>query len=231
MSNIFSTLKWVILICFGFLLGSIALPFMAEAVGYYAFSPGWEVAKELVEKDKDVGGCRKIVDVIWWDIIVPEPPVQEQRALCVLDYARLKSDPSACESLLPSRYGWKCVGESGQKFFSGRLCTTSGSFENPELYCTRESEGELMIQNPQIADCSLYARKDIREWCYDSRTQKKEGVHDCAKITREVVRDHCEFMYASREKDPELCDVIADENRRSYCETFVDFLIKYPPQV
>ena len=103
----------------------------------------------------------------------------------------------------------------------------SGALDHPIVYCNRESEGELTIDRPQLEDCEQYKRTDLREWCYDARTELIDGVHECQKITRDVVRDHCEYSYALKTRDPSSCSAVQDDKRRAFCTQNVALSVKY----
>ncbi len=184
---------------------------------------GTDIAEEIIANKRSPAECSHVLD---FDPF-PSPSADEQSRLCVYIYAKLTQDPSACELLMPSDYGWSCLGAVEEKLFSGRLCTRSGALDHPVVYCNRESEGELTIDRPQIKDCSQYKRKDLREWCYDARTEVLDGAHDCQRITRDVVRDFCEYNYALKMRNPSLCSAVKDGKRRDFCTTYVSLSVKY----
>ncbi|PIR48151.1 hypothetical protein COU80_06010 [Candidatus Peregrinibacteria bacterium CG10_big_fil_rev_8_21_14_0_10_55_24] len=192
-----------------------------SALGYYVNDTGEEVARIAAEKH-DVSICRKMRQT--WFVIGPQ--AGEQRALCIYTYAKLTSDPSACELLMPSAYGWSCLGELSGTVFEGKPCNYSSVRD--EVYCNRNfSEGELTIEQPQIEDCNLYSRTDLREWCHFERTKRREGVHECNAINHPMVLDYCEYNYAIKMRDPSLCAAVKDEERRSFCTTYVSLSVKY----
>src|SRR3989339_1371208 len=90
------------------LILSIIWPFFLELIGFHTLYPGWEVAEQLIEKGKSVEGCRKIVRGFWWDVL--SPPTREQRSLCIYTYAAQTKNPSVCGLLMPSMYGFSCIG-------------------------------------------------------------------------------------------------------------------------
>ena len=186
-----------------------------------------KAARWIIEGHRDPKLCLKLQPGLPDFIPIDRPTTGELRRLCVYKVAKFSQDPSACELLLPSDYGWSCLGAVEEKLFSGRLCTRSGALDHPVVYCNRESEGELTIDRPQIEDCSQYKRKDLREWCYDARTELLDGAHDCQNITRDVVRDFCEYNYAIKMKDPLLCSSVKDGKRREFCMTYVSLSVKY----
>ncbi|MBU0766191.1 hypothetical protein KKF55_00160 [Patescibacteria group bacterium] len=194
-------------------------------IGYHPDAIGKELAQKLVQNGDDVKECMQIIHPLPHLL---SPSDGEQRSNCVYEYASLTKDPTACELLLPSDYGWSCLGTISGKLFAGRLCTRSGALDHIKVYCNRDSEGELTIDRPQIEDCSQYQREDLQEWCYGARTELLNGVHDCSHIKRDVVYDYCEYSYALKERNPQFCSSIKDKPRREFCEFRVDMMLKYP---
>ncbi|MBU0766968.1 hypothetical protein KKF55_04280 [Patescibacteria group bacterium] len=209
---------------FTFLL-IVVVGFVVMHLLYYEHARSPEVlAEKLITEDRDAEDCFlfRTFD------IGPRPTTYEMQMRCVYVYAKLTKNPTACELLLPSDYGWSCLGVISGKLFAGRLCTRSGSLEHIKVYCNRESEGELSIDRPQIDNCLLYERKDLREWCYDARTELLDNTYNCQQITQDAVRDHCEYSYALKLRDPQFCFSIKDKPRREFCEFRVDMMLKYP---
>lgn len=198
-----------------------AYVFGLSAWGYYVNKPGREVAK-IAAENRDVSVCRKMRQT--WFVIGPQ--AGEQMALCFFDYARLTEDPSACDLLMPSRYGWSCLGAVEEKLFLGDPCYYSSIRD--DVYCNKTySEGELTIEHPQMKDCGLYARKDLREWCHFERTARLDGVHECDVISHPVVHDNCEYNYAIKMRTPLLCTGVRDGRRRDFCTRYVSLSVKY----
>ncbi|HLC66945.1 MAG TPA: hypothetical protein VJK52_04870 [Candidatus Nanoarchaeia archaeon] len=203
----------------------VLLVFLERVFGYFPGNPGWEVAEIAVSKGKGVEECKQILGVPW---IGMGPSTSEQRRDCILEYAKLSKDPFVCELLMPSEYGFSCLGEVEGKLFAGEPCYYSAV--RKDVYCnSKYSEGELTIDNPQIEKCSNYQRKDLQEWCYLERTKRLNGIRDCDSIEKySVLKDDCEFFNALKEKDSKLCASIQDSKRRNYCVLRVDVAIKYP---
>ncbi len=196
-----------------------------HALGYRVVSGMTDAGKRAEELVINGG---KATDCLKLKTFFPTyPPLGMIQSGCIEDYAKLSQDPTACELLLPSEYGWGCFGGISNKIFADRLCTGSGPDGLSKVYCNQDSEGVLSIENPQIEDCAAYQRTDLREWCLDAQTTHTEGVYACEEITRAVVKDHCEFNYAVKNLDSALCNNVQDIERRNYCLFYVQMAIKY----
>jgi len=202
-----------------FLVMSFAPPFLLGMAGFYTTHPGWEVAEILVEKNKDVRGCNKIIRAFWWDVL--SPPTAEQRALCVHSYARLTQNPSACELLLPGQYGWSCLGAVKSELGKGWGCGSTS--EN--INCGGHN---IYAKNLGISNCDIYKEQILKNWCYEERSATLPGINDCEKISAEPPgwREECQGRYAFKQKDAALCSPISDEKRREVCE----MEIRYAPK-
>jgi len=183
---------------------------------------GTDIAEEILANKRSPTECSHVLD---FDPF-PSPSADEQSRLCVYMYAKLTQDPSACELLLPSEYGWSCLGEISGAVFEGKPCRFSSVRD--DVYCNKNfSEGELTIEHPQIENCLLYKRKDLQEWCHFERTAKLKETHECSVISHLIVRDYCEYNYAIKMRDPHLCSAVKDEKRRDFCTTYVSLSVKY----
>ena len=202
----------------------IAIYAAQRALGYFPGGHFPTIAQYAAEQG-DVRLCRRIIGLPW--PTVGGPSTADARLSCIHDYASLTKDPSVCELLMPTDYGFSCLGAVSGKLFAGQHCTRSGSLDHVVVYCNRESEGEVTIDRPQIDDCSLYERRDLREWCYNTRTELKEDAHECKRISHPIMYDECEYNYALKQRDPSLCSPIKDEKRRDFCTLYVELSVKY----
>ena len=215
-----------------FVKGSFLLILLASFAGYIWISVfgwhrpyinwmPWELADYLVKHQRSYRECD---DLIWFEIM--SPTEADQRAGCIYEYAKLTQDPSACELLLPSDYGWSCLGEISGAVFEGKPCRYSSVSD--DVYCNKSfSEGELTIEHPQMENCSLYKRNDLREWCYFERTAQLKETHECNAISHPIVHDYCEYNYAIKMRDPLLCSAVKDKKRQDFCTTYVSLSVKY----
>ena len=204
----------------GILVAAVAwVPLFGPHRPYVNWAP-WDLAEYLAERKRPAREC---LDLIWFEIL--SPTAAEQRQLCIYTYASLTKDPTACELLLPSDYGWSCFGGISGPLFSGRPCIL---FDDGELYCNEIfGEGELRMQNPNFTNCGTYGRTDVKDACHLERTANLPSIHECNLISNVVMYDRCEFEYSIKEKSPSLCEVIKNDNRRSYCQFYVQMVVKY----
>ena len=193
-----------------------------QMMGYPVDIPPSDLAEAIAAEGGDPLLCRRLQQTV----PTMGPSLTEKRMLCFYLLAQRLKDPSVCELLMPSEYGWSCLGEVHQKIFKEIPCWYSTV--NDRTFCNEfYSEGELTIEHPQMKDCSVYLRKDLREWCHYERTTRMKGVHDCDQITHPVVYDNCGYSYALKERDPALCAPIKDEKRRDFCTLYVELSVKY----
>src|SRR3989338_2915501 len=205
MRNIFLTKK-----------GSLVLLFILIFVAIYPKAFGWhrpyvnwlpwDLAEYLVEKDRLASEC---FDLIWFQIL--SPTQAEQRALCVYEYAKLKQDPSACELLMPSSYGWSCLGaaeELNQRwcwFDFGKKPALVGRGEISVTIPECESDSQSMLDN-RCCELALTLYVDRGMNC-DAFAQEPQQLHD-----------QCLALLANREKDIHFCSSIASKNFKTACE-------------
>jgi hypothetical protein len=198
--------------------------------GMYAVAMGLEfagtpeaLAEKLVEQNRPAEDCFlfRTFD------LGPRPTTYEMQMRCVYVYAKMKSDPTACEELMPSDYGLSCLANVGGTLFQGQPCHLKRSLT--EIYCTENSpEGIFEMDNFSMNNCEIYSRNDVRELCWKTRTWRVPEVNDCSKINNELVKDECEEGFAFKQKDATLCSYIEDGKRREYCEIRVNTWLNFP---
>ncbi|MDD5623849.1 MAG: hypothetical protein PHI23_04025 [Candidatus Peribacteraceae bacterium] len=195
------------------------LPLVLGVLGFYVDEPGWYVAKIVVQKSKPVSVCQKIISTPW---NVLSPPTADQRALCIFDYARLTQDPSACELLMPSEYGWSCLGAVKSELGKGWGCGSTAENINCGAH-------DIYAKNLGISDCNIYKERVLQNWCYEERSAVLPGIDDCQKIPVEFPdwREECRGRYAFKQKDATPCKTITNEKRRAICEMEIDAWQKY----
>src|SRR3989338_9229134 len=155
-----------------------------QMMGYPVDIPPSDLAETIAAEGGDPLLCRRLQQTV----PTMGPSLTEKRMLCFYLLAQKLKDPNVCELLMPSEYGWSCLGEVHQKIFKEIPCWYSTV--NDRTFCNEfYSEGELTIEHPQMKDCSVYLRKDLREWCHYERTTRMKGVHACDQITHPVVYD------------------------------------------
>ena len=200
-----------------------AAGFVGIHLFYYEHARSPEIlAEKLIEEGRGAEDCFlfRTFD------IGPRPTTYEMQMRCVYTYAKLTQDPTACELLLPSDYGWSCLGAVEEKLFLGDPCYYSSTKDS--LYCNKDfSEGELTIEHPQMEDCSAYLRKDLQEWCHFERTLRMEDIYECDVISHRVVYDNCQYNYAFKNRDAKSCSQIKDTQRKEFCEFRIGMMLKY----
>ncbi|MCF7845105.1 MAG: hypothetical protein K9M03_04750 [Kiritimatiellales bacterium] len=208
---------WGCATIFALFAASIALPFLMQAVGYYTLEPGWKVAQQLVEDGKDVHECKKIVRAFWFDL---SPPTSQQRSMCIREYAELTQDPTACELLMPSDYGWSCLGAARE---NGEICSINyardvswwekSPFDQPSKATMNECK-KGMTETVKGEKC-----------CYILQLTSEPSIDDCSRFkSDEPFLDLCLSQLAMKKKDGRICEGITDDNARTICEIKIKYL-------
>ena len=185
-----------------------------QLMGYPVDIPPSELADEIAAENGDPLRCRRLKQTV----PTMGPSLAEKRMLCFFLLAQKKKDPSICELLLPSEYGWDCLGTVASLIYTGYGCS---SYASGEIYCSSGVRG----RNTGIDDCGKYKEADLKYWCYVERTRTLEGVFDCDKIPADppILRDECQRWYAYKLKDASLCSSIRDGKLRKVCELKVKY--------
>lgn len=207
-----SIFKWIVIVVFTFfLLIVFGIPLMLTLVGYRVNANSSEVAKQAAAIGK-VELCRSIINYGFLN-----PQSGESRSHCVKTYASLTHDPSACELLMPSNYGWSCLGGVKSKLYEGYGCGSTDELIN----CS----GDIHIPNQGIQNCLQYKDQVVRDWCHIERTGSLPDVHECDLVSAEPVhaRDECQHHYAYKLRDAGQCASIQNEQRRVLCEMEVKY--------
>ena len=119
-----------------------------------------------------------------------------------------------CEAMLPSDYGWSCIGTVTSRLYK----YPCSYYSSGHIYCNETySSRERTIEPAQIEDCSLYEDQEVRGTCHWARTREK-GVYECSQIENEMLHDRCQFDFASMQKDSSVCVTISDTKKREHCE-------------
>ncbi|MBU1956904.1 hypothetical protein KJ680_00700 [bacterium] len=107
-------MKWLLILTGLIVLLLILVPLFMILVGYKVNNDSGEVA-EIAAREGNIELCDKIINYGIFG-----PPSDESRMHCVYRYASLTKDPSACDLLMPSSYGWSCLGAARKK---GEICS------------------------------------------------------------------------------------------------------------
>jgi len=186
------------------LLFSVAVvlltPLFLSLSGYRVNADSGKVAILAAEK-KDVSLCKSILN---YGLLVPQ--TGESRAHCVYRYAKITKDPSACELLMPSEYGWSCVGAATDK----EPCLFDFK-EPPEV----RGNG-IIVPMSQCLDGNAIVRNNT--CCGIARIAFLGEKEDCSSLvaTRDFV-DQCHHEVALKRKESAFCDAIQNDNIKSAC--------------
>ncbi|MBU0458066.1 hypothetical protein KJ652_06555 [Patescibacteria group bacterium] len=186
-------------------IGSIVLialmAYLGAHIFYYEHSKSpEELAEKLIENNRSAGDCFlfRTFD------IGPRPTTYEMQMRCVREYASLTKDPTACELLLPSSYGWSCLGVATDH----RACV---------MLMSGEVRGNGM--NAQWKEC-VTGSEEIKSnaCCKVALAAKVENINDCNSLDSQPrFYDECQYRVALKNRDSKYCETINSENLKSAC--------------
>ncbi len=163
---------------------------------------GVDVAKIAIAKNLGPSECFRIVRFDPFD----SPSTSTQENLCIYTYAELTKDPSACELLMPSRYGLDCVG-------------VAMDFRRPcALGNDRSVSGNGIDATLQECVTGPDSLKN-NSCCLVSKARFITTFNDCSGVTgSQDMKDECQYNLAFKNHDSSYCASIAHENLRAACE-------------
>ncbi len=171
------------------------------------------VAKKLVDEKRDASDCFKTYQIGW-----SYPPIEESRFACVREYAKLTKNPSACELLMPSDYGWDCLGAAEEP--NSRQCWFDfGS--SP----TQVGSGDTYVTFPECAHSPKKMEGnrccELADILYIKKQESCKPLQD-----HQILYDQCQELLARRELAIDMCSSIYSPHVRSSCEVSVRALLK-----
>lgn len=166
-----------------------------------------DLAEYLVQKNRSPEEC---FNLVWFDIGMQ---AGEAQAECIYRYAELTKDPSACELLMPSSYGWDCLGAAEES--NARMCWFDFSKER------YSNSKPVMPECGGKNDSSSHRCCEMGKFLYVEKASNCDEFNDSATL-----HDQCLELMAKRDKNLVLCSQIEDENVRSGCEVAVRALQK-----
>lgn len=211
--------RWLLIIAspiilpLGYALGAYVI---LSLIGYHPNAIGWQLAEELAQTNGDPRECLQIIHPLPHFL---SPSGGEQRANCIYEYAKLIKDPSACELLMPSRYGLSCVG-AAMNFERPCALGNDRSVSGNGIDATLEEcvSGPANIRNnacciaakarfiTSFNDCSsISGSQDILDECHYNVAFKNHETLSCASIIHENLRAACEVQTKALAKDPSIC--------------------------
>ena len=210
---------WIII---GIITAPITIPLAYSLIAYMVllvlgFHPGaigTELAEKLVKKDGNPKECLQIIHPIPH---IFSPTAGEQRSNCVYEYAKLSKDPTACELLLPSRYGWSCLGASEEP--NQRWCWFDFGPNPPQV--GRRNVHASFEQCHNIDELQQSRCCELADVLYVNRTIS------CKQFGNAPIelQNQCLELLARRDRNITLCEQITSDNLRASCEVAVKALL------
>lgn len=177
-------------------------------IGYHPDAIGIELAPLLVERGKGVEECTQIIHPIPHPF---SPSAREQQASCIHRYASLKKDPSACNLLMPSDYGWSCLGAAEEP--NQRWCWFDFG-KDPAIV----GRGAISIAMTECKN-NPYSMRDNR--CCELATALYINHEQHCKAFEQgpqQLHDQCLELLANRERNMNYCSFITSANVKAACE-------------
>lgn len=204
--SVLAAIKWATVVIVGTAAIILLIPLGMMLVGYRVNADSGEVAL-LAAKKGDVEICGSIMNYGLFG-----PPSGESRAHCVYRFAKLTQDPSACELLMPSEYGFSCIGAAGN---GKRLCTVDfgrivewGSY----LDGTRQ---KATLKNCVSGNVPLGLGQQC---CIISKVANLRGFDDCSALSgNTALHDECLSQLALKTGNAEICGPITETGSRIAC--------------
>ena len=180
-----------------------------QMMGYPVDIPPSDLAEAIAAEGGDPLLCRRLQQTV----PTMGPSLTEKRMLCFYLLAQRLKDPSVCELLMPSEYGWSCLGVAREK---GEICSINygkdvswwieSPYDDPQKATFEECKhGQEKTQKGK--DC-----------CHILLLSSEPGINDCSRFEGDTpYMDLCLSQLAMKQKEQNLCAGITDGNARSIC--------------
>jgi hypothetical protein len=182
----------------------IRLSFLLLA-GYDVDKDPKDLAREIFEGGGSVARCMHLQ----WSLPGMGPTLEQQRHRCVLEYADMAKDPSACELLMPSSYGLNCVG-------------AAEDFEP----CVMLADGKETVKGEGIEttfhECETGHNEIRNHVCCKMAKLLFTENRNCEIFPAGPLKDQCNHIVAVRTNDLNLCAAIQNSRNRKGCEIIVN---------
>lgn len=191
--SILTMLKWAAILLGTIVATVLLIPLGMILLGYRVNVDSGAVA-ELAAKKGNVELCRSIINYGFFG-----PTSGESRAHCVYRYAKLTSDPSACELLMPSEYGLACISNLWPEV-SGHVACGWNHVDTSLFECRNDSG---LLQQGRNCEDFVDNQKQFSA-CLSYMAERAKEFDLCAKIPDLTIRSFCKTKMGAWEKYPSL---------------------------
>lgn len=177
-----------------------------------------KTAQWIIDGNRDPAYCLRLLPGLPDFIPVSRPTTEELRASCVFSVAGLSHNPSACELLMPSEYGWSCLGIA-QK--TGDPCSI-----NYGRYVSWAEKPYEDIRKATMEECQKGKTQTEKgqKCCHILLLSSEKGVDDCTRFKGDnLYWDLCLMQLAMKLGQRSICEEITDGNKKSICEIQVKY--------
>ena len=195
-------IKWGLILLVSFIGIFFLIPLVMMMLGY-RINGGITSTAEEAAKKQNVLICNTIFN---YGILPLGPTTRASRRSCIHTYASITHDPSVCELLMPSSYGWDCVGAA-----SDNEPCSFGSYSRPQVNgngivaslkectdgptTTRNNECCLMAKVKYVKennDCTIFKEENMPDQCHHEVAKKNSSISECSFIKSTNIRTACE---------------------------------------
>ena len=211
-------IKWgliLLAIFIGFIIFILfLLPLLLQIIGYEVDASGSILGRKAAQ-EHNVRICNNIIVIR----SILGPPTSERIAACIEVYASITHDPSVCELLMPSSYGWDCIGAASDKEpclmdFQSPPEVRGNGIAVPMSAC---KDGPKNITNnacckianivflDKVGTCSSLAESDqFKDQCFHESAIKNIDAVACTSILNSNIRTACEVEVRALKKENSL---------------------------
>lgn len=173
--------------------------FGLRIAGYEVDADPKALAEEIFLHKDSVNRCKNIAHAL----PTMGPSADDDKMRCVLEYATIAKDPSACELLMPSSYGLSCVGAAMSEYIRP---------------CALGLDRSVTWSNGGRASLSECVNGNDHECCTVTQARFVVGFDTCNGIEDGEIKDQCRRDLAFKKADPQFCEDISNALVKSACE-------------
>lgn len=164
----------------------------------------WKLARDIAENNKTPDLCGKLESAL----PTMGPTLTEKRWSCFYELAKITKNPIICEHLLPTDYGWNCLGAAEENspcvFVAGSKRTVKGNkmISTVDECIARTSEhsnneccvmARIMYDEDATENCeSFESGSRFANQCYRHMAVENREIETCNRITNDNIRTACE---------------------------------------
>lgn len=195
-----------------------------EILGYHAWEYRAEKIADLAIAMDDPSQCGKIRVFFAF----PRTTFEEVQ-YCTYTVAKLTKNPSVCELLMPSSYGFSCIGAAND---TPRQCTIG--FGRIVEWGSYLDDTHQQATLPECISNTIQSELG-KQCCIISKAANLQGFDDCSSFERDPpMHNLCLSELALKLGEPDVCTPINEEKMEVACvlrAKYKSALPDYPPAI